>query len=283
MRRVAGLMAGLLACIVAGAQAQALPRPLPRVASLNLCTDELLLMLAEPGQIIGVSPLAQDCWSAVLCAQARHVPVLTPTAEHVVAARADVVLGGTYTTPVALQAAREAGATVLTLPPATTLGDIPGQIRTIARAIGAPERGEALATAFTQRLNALSAPRRLTSPSAAIYAANGFMTGAGSLADDVLAHAGWRNYATVMRRPGAAPFPLEVLIAQPPDLLIVDRSSPGTSLAQALLDHPALQQRFTGAHHLDMPARLWLCGLPQTLDALAMLRHAHRSLPPSPP
>ena len=31
-----------------------------RVASLNLCTDELLLALADPGQIVSVTHLAQD-------------------------------------------------------------------------------------------------------------------------------------------------------------------------------------------------------------------------------
>ena len=39
------------------AQAEAAVR---RVASLNLCTDELLLMLAEPGQIASVTHLSQS-------------------------------------------------------------------------------------------------------------------------------------------------------------------------------------------------------------------------------
>ncbi|ARW15697.1 ABC transporter substrate-binding protein [Komagataeibacter europaeus] len=270
---MAGIVAGLLVCAPM-ARAQSLPR----VVSLNVCTDQLLLLLAGPGQIVGVTPLARDCWNAVLCEQARNVPILRPTAENVVASHPDIVLGETYTAAVAIQAAREWGARVVVLPPAQALADIPGQIMTVANAIGAGARGRALAGDFARRLASLSANPGPADPTAAIYAANGFVTRAGSLPDDVLAHAGLRNYATVMDRQGTARFSMEILIAHPPDLLVLDRSGQGTSLAQSMLDHPALKQAFAGPHHLDLPARLWLCGLPQTLDSVAMLRAARDRL-----
>ncbi|WP_395372099.1 ABC transporter substrate-binding protein [Komagataeibacter diospyri] len=267
---MAGIVAGLLACApIVRAQS------LPRVVSLNVCTDQLLLLLAGPGQITGVTPLARDCWNAVLCEQARQVPVLRPTAENVVASHPDVVLGGTYTAAVAIQAAREQGARVIVLPPARALADIPDQIMVVANAIGARSRGRTLAGDFARRLASLSAAPGPTDPTAAIYAANGFVTHAGSLPDDVLAHAGLRNYATVMDRQASARFSMELLIAHPPDLLVLDRSGQGTSLAQSMLDHPALKQAFAGPHRLDLPSRLWLCGLPQTLDSVALL-HAAR-------
>lgn len=275
---VAGMIAGLLACVPL-AQARALPR----VASLNLCTDQLLLLLAEPEQIVGVTPLARDCWSAVLCEQAQHVPVLRPTAESIVASHPDIVLGGVYTAAVAMQAGREGGAQVIALPPAKSLTDIPVQIMMVANAIGVAERGRQLAAAFTTRLASLSVERSATDPTAAVYAANGFVTHKGSLPDDVLAHAGFRNYATVMGHQASSRFSMELLIAQPPDLLILDRSGKGTSLAQSMLDHPALKQAFAGPHHLDLPARLWLCGLPQTLDSVVMLRNARHNLEMSAP
>jgi iron complex transport system substrate-binding protein len=272
-----GIVAGILAC---GYAAQG--RSLPRVASLNLCTDELVLLLAEPEQIVGLTPLARDCWSSVLCAQARQAPSMRSNAENIVSEHPAIVLGGTYTAASALQAARESGARVLTLPPVTALADIPAQIEAVADAIGQNERGRALAGAFVARLESLSADRRPDDPTAAVYAANGFVTHAGTLADDVLAHAGFRNYATAMGHAESPRLSMETLIAHPPDLLILDRSERGNSLAQAMLDHPALKQAFAGRHHLDLPARLWLCGLPQTLDSVAMLRAARRTSGTSP-
>ena len=40
----------------------------PRVASINVCTDQLLLALADPEQILGLSPYSRDAarsWAAV--------------------------------------------------------------------------------------------------------------------------------------------------------------------------------------------------------------------------
>ena len=276
-RLVKSFVVGLCVCAAYGHA-----RALPRVASLNLCTDQLVLELAQPEQIVGLTPLSRDCWSAVLCQQAQHVPVFRPTAENVVAAHPDIVLGGVYTAAVAMQAARETGAQVIAIPPAKSLADIPAQIMQVARALGVPERGQESVARFEKRLAALSVMRAKTDPVAAVYAANGFVSHAGTLPDDVLAHAGFQNYATVMHNRMSAHFPIELMVAYPPDLLLLDRSGQGTSLAQSLLDHPALKEAFAGKRHLDIPARLWLCGLPQTLESIAMLRAARRALRPTP-
>lgn len=250
-----------------------------RVASLNLCTDQLALMLANPADIVGLSPLARDCTESVLCIRARSAPVLRPTAEAVLTARPDVVLAGEYTARLAVMAARQAGAVVVTTAPARSLEDVVEQIRRVGRAVGQPERAENLAHALEMRLAALPRARKTSSPVAAVYEANGFVVGEGSLADDVLARAGLRNFAASA---GAgcchARLPLERLLLAHPDLLVRDVSGPGYSLAQAMLDSPVLARAFPRPHVVALPARLWLCGLPQTLDAVTILQDAREQL-----
>ncbi|WP_349934758.1 ABC transporter substrate-binding protein [Acetobacter sp. A11-2] len=246
-----------------------------RVASLNLCTDQLALMLADHKDIIGVSTLARDCTESVLCQQAQDVPVLQSTAETVLAAKPDVVLAGRFTARLAVRAAKEVGAKVLTLPPASSLADIPDQIMQVANAVGQPERGRQLVAAFQARLAEIATTRQVSDPIAVVYEANGFVVHAHSLPDDVLAHAGLRNFATTAGTPPLGRrVPLEVLLAYHPDLLVRDPSGPGHSLAQAMLSNPVMLAMFAPPHVVDVPARLWLCGLPQTLDAVATLRHA---------
>ena len=46
-----------------------------KVASLNLCTDELLLTLAAPGQIVSVTHLAHQPQETILWRQARRYPL----------------------------------------------------------------------------------------------------------------------------------------------------------------------------------------------------------------
>ena len=59
MRGVARLAVLLLACFGTVAAADEL-RPAIRIISINMCTDQLLLDLATPAQIAGLSPFARD-------------------------------------------------------------------------------------------------------------------------------------------------------------------------------------------------------------------------------
>ena len=55
-------------------------------ASLNLCTDEYLLLLARPGEIVGVSRLAQDPAESPLWRRARAHPANRGAIEQVLGA-----------------------------------------------------------------------------------------------------------------------------------------------------------------------------------------------------
>ena len=64
-------------------------------------------------------------------------------------------------------------------------------------------------------LHAADAPR----PTAVIFGQNGVATGAGTLADSVLKAAGFRNLAAERGFSGMAPYPLELLIIDRPDVV----------------------------------------------------------------
>src|SRR5688500_20405940 len=86
MRAFASLLAVSLAL---AAPAQAAPR---RVASLNLCTDELVLMLADPGQIASVTHLAQSPAETPLWRTARRYRRNDGSLLSVAALRPDLVV-----------------------------------------------------------------------------------------------------------------------------------------------------------------------------------------------
>ncbi len=262
----------------ASASEAAAGKPPGRVISLNLCTDQLLLLLADPSTIVGLSQLASDCANAPMCEKARSYPAFRTNTETILSLKPDLVVTGTSTMPVTLLAAKSVGTRLEMFAPAQSLADIPASIRRMAKLLGVPERGEVLVQAFDERLARLSLPLSPDAPEAVIYAANGFVTGAHSLPDDVLHHAGLRNFATSVGRKRRQAISLEKLIAAQPDLLILDRSGQGTSQAQALLDNRALESAFRGMHRINIPASLWLCGLPQTLDALEELSKARKMI-----
>ena len=57
----------------------------PRVASINLCTDQLVMTLADPGQILGLSPYSRDTARSWAAAEAKKFPRLSGEAEDVLA------------------------------------------------------------------------------------------------------------------------------------------------------------------------------------------------------
>ena len=61
--------------------------PVHGVLSLNLCGDQILLALADPGDVAGVTPLARDCRLSAVCVAARDVPEVRGTAEERTSAR----------------------------------------------------------------------------------------------------------------------------------------------------------------------------------------------------
>ena len=93
MVRAAGLvLAALLACAGPGhAEAPA------RVVSINLCTNQLVLMQAALGRLVWVSRLAQGSRSSAMARQAAALPANSSLAEDVFLYRSDLVLAGTFT------------------------------------------------------------------------------------------------------------------------------------------------------------------------------------------
>ena len=263
----------LIAAVLAGLNGARADTVRHRVLSLNLCTDQLLLAVADPADILAVTRLASDCSLSVACDRAAGRATVRGTAEEVLALQPDLVLGGRTAAGPAMLAARRLGVPVLELEPADSLDAIRRQIIDVAAAVGRPERGGALAAAFDSRLASIPPPPATGRMAAAIYEANGFTVGAGSLADDVLRRAGLDNFATLHGIDRYAVVPLEVLVAQQPDLLVTDAPAGSASLAEAVLQHPVLAEAFRG-RRVALPSRLWLCGAPDTLEAVERLVQA---------
>jgi len=259
------LLPGLL-----GAAAAA-PR---RVVSLNLCADQLLVLLAERERIASLSFLAADPVVSAMAAAATGLPVNHGLVEEVLPLEPDLVLAGAYTARSAVALLRRLGYRVVVLAPATTLDGIRANLRTVAAALDERERGEALLAAFEQ---ALGPPPRAApgeAPVAALYVANGYSPGRGTPADALVRRAGLRNLAAERGLTGLAPLPVETLLMARPDLLVIGRSYRGPALADAPLRHPALAKAFAGRATVHIPDRLWSCGTPLVAEAVRRLRAA---------
>jgi len=201
-----------------------------RVVSLNLCTDQLLVLLA-PEKIAALTTLARDPGLSFVAAEAKAYPVIRPSAEAVLRLNPDLVLAAPYGAQTTLTLLAQQGVRVMQVDLPTDFPGIRAQIRTLAGTLDATGRGEALIEAMDAMLSALPRPeRRLT---ALAWQARGYVSGPGTLVDAIMAAAGLVNGATT-RRAG-----VEALARRPPDLLVVPEAPAYPSLATEILAAPA--------------------------------------------
>ena len=271
-RRRAIAMAGAMA--IAAAPAAAKPA---RIVSINVCTDQLVLMVAERARIASLSYLASDPRASAMSREAAGLPVNHGLAEQIIPLAPDIVFASAFTTRATNALLRRLGHRVVEVAVATDLAGIATNLRTVADAIGEGERGRVLAAAFTARIAAVGSRHSARPPLAALYWANGYTSGNGTLANAVVEAAGFRTLGRALGVAGTAVVPLESLLAARPDVLIVGGARRGAALAGQVLLHPALVRAFAGLKRFSLPDNLWLCGTPHVaaaIERLARLRAA---------
>jgi iron complex transport system substrate-binding protein len=259
MRVFASLLAAS-ALLLGAVGAEASPR---RVASLNLCTDELLLMLAAPGQIASVTHLSQQEAETPLWRQARRHPRNDGSLLSVVEYRPDLIVtmgGGTRDR---LGIAARLGIRTLDLPFAQSLADVGENISRLAVALGRPEAG----TAIIRRMTALVRSR----PPLATDTI--WLGGGGRTVTATGLEAQWMALAGLRQRPLPGDrVPLETLIASPPALLLRSDYRAGQySNGQRWLSHPAARYA-AGIRTLPTDGRRWTCMGPLLIDEIERLR-----------
>lgn len=264
----------LAACLAGGfGIAAAAETPPQRVLSMNLCTDQLAMLLAAPGQLVSVSYMAGDPRASAMADQAAAHAVNYGRAEDIFLMQPDLVLAGSFTTPATVAMLRRLGKRVEVFKPAYSLDEVRGNLRRMGEVLGRGPEAEAAIARFDADLAAL---RTGGAPylRAAIYAANGYSAGPDSLSGDIITAAGFVNLGTELGLGVGGRVPLEILMLAEPDLVLTARRYRGNSRGEDLLDHPglaALKARRASGIILD---REWICGTPHILRAIAQLQDA---------
>jgi len=246
-----------------------------RVVSVNLCTDQLALMLAAPGQIVSVSRLAHDPRSSAMAEAAAALPANSTLAEDVFLHRPDLVLAGTFTSRATVEMLRRLDVEVVELAPAYALSDVRDRLRAVGGALGREVQAERAVARFDADLAALRT-ELAERPRAALYYANGYTNGDRTLAGAIVAAAGFANVATELGLAQGGYLSLEELVMAAPDLVATGRASAGASRAESVLTHPALLA--TGGGRASTTDRDWICGTPHVLRAVRQMAEARAAL-----
>jgi len=263
----------------ASTNAGATPNP-NRIVSLDVCADQLLIELVGRERIAAVTFLAADPAVSAIPAKAKGLPITHGAAEDVLRYDPDLILAGQFGVSATVDLLRRLKRNVVIVPLASDLDGVRAAVRIVAGAVGEGPRGEAMTAAFDRRLAGLASPAHAaTPPTAIVYQVGGSVSGPGSLAEAALVAAGFRNKVAEYRLTRNGQVPLELLVAAPPDLLVL--SSAVDEYRTALADnlrHPVLRRLRQSHASLELPWQLWLCGTPNIADAIERLAAARGRL-----
>lgn len=265
VRRSSGITGWLAALMIGALPVHAAPE---RVVSMNLCTDQLAMMLAAEGQLISVSNLARNPRMSPMAEEAGQYRINHGRAEEIYLLRPDLVIAGQFASGPTVQMLRRIGVRVEVLPTAESIDAIREQILAVG---GLLERGEAAEELLTRFDRGLARVRRDESRGdVALYYANGVTSGRDTLAGTIIEAAGYGNIADDYGIAGTIRLPLELLVMAQPDRLITGAKWPGQSRSEAILDHPALKR--LAPDSAEATDRDWICGTPFILRAIEALQ-----------
>jgi iron complex transport system substrate-binding protein len=236
------------------------------VASLNLCTDEYLLLLARPPEIASVSFLSQDPLESPLWRLARRYPSNRGSIEGVLARRPNVVLtmgGGGRATRLL---AKRLHIRPVELASPNSLNDVASNLRTVAGVLGEPVRAQAWITKLAELQRTTPASSKDT-----LWLSGG---GQGLLSGSIGER--WLQLAGLRQRPlpsGRAT--LETLLVHPPAVLIESQyRSAQVSSGRRWLEHPIV--RSLQSQRVRADGRRWTCMGPLLIGEIERLRAATR-------
>lgn len=257
------------ALVVSGAMnAQAAPR----IASINVCTDQLLLTLADPDQIAGLSPYARDPASSWLAERARNFRRLSGEAEDVLMLKPDVVVAGAFSRRATREMLTQMGQRVVEFDVAQSLDDVRRNIRLMGDLVGHPERASAEIARFDDAITRARAAAARHPLRVLAVSRRGWITGQHSLLGALLQAVGLTNIAGELGVAAGGFQPLETVIKLRPDLLVVSEEGDiAVDQGQAFLLHPALEKLYPLHKRIAIPDVLTVCDGPSLTAALDRL------------
>ena len=237
-----------------------------RIASLNLCTDELLLSLADPDQIISLTWLAREESLSAFFEPARPYHQNNGRASDVIPLNPDLVFLSEYFPANALGILETVGIKSVVVPEPRTTKQLLENIRVMSSAIDQVKKGEKLISLFSSRLKSIAEDTSRQKTSALLLSPGIASFGSSAVKIEILKMLNIR--VLNQEKPSLANryLSIEELTRSSPDFVIIDKySSDYPSVSEEILKHPLIE---SSLKTIEVEAKDWLCSTHNLLDTI---------------
>jgi len=237
-----------------------------RIASLNLCTDELLLSLADPDQIVSLTWLAREKSLSAFFEPARAYHQNNGRASDVIPLNPDLVFLSEFFPANALGILETVGIKSVVVPEPRTTKQLLENIRVMSSAIDQVKKGEKLISLFSSRLKSIAEDTSRQKTSALLLSPGIASFGSSAVKIEILKMLNIR--VLNQEKPSLANryLSIEELIRSSPDFVIIDKySGDYPSVSEEMLRHPLIQGSLST---IEVEAKDWLCSTHNLLDTI---------------
>ncbi len=239
---------------------------------MNLCTDQLLISLAGPEQILGLSRYEGGRFKSFAIEGAEQFRVLSGGAEDILQLHPDIVVASLYDKRSTRELLKEKGVRLAEFAVPRNLDEVKAQIREMGDLVGHPDRAKAeiarLDDAIARARATVSQHHYKVLP----LSQRGWVSGSDSPLSSLLAETGLFNAAGDLGIASGGYASLEAIVSVRPDFIVVeDASERAEDDGHAFLLHPALERLYPPSRRIVIPDRLTVCGGVMIADALDRL------------
>ncbi|SHF17551.1 iron complex transport system substrate-binding protein [Microbulbifer donghaiensis] len=244
-----------------------------RIASLNLCLDQILLRWVDPQNIVSVTWLSgEDHYRRAPLPE--HVYLNRAQAEELLPLQPDLILVGQFGAQRAAQRLRDLGLNVVAIPDAYSLEQLRDQLSALETTLG---QLPPLQKQKRQLAKLLAAPLPPAQASALILSANNITYGDGMLEHQLLERAGFSNLAAQQGVKQLGRVSLEEVVAAQPDLLVFYGGEKDFAVAHLATRHPALKNYIDSGRIYTLPEELGFCPALVAAEVLEQLTDKRKS------
>jgi iron complex transport system substrate-binding protein len=239
---------------------------------MNVCMDQLLISLADPQQILGLSRYARQRSESFSENEADRFRILSGGAEDILELKPDVVVASRFDKRSTRELLKANRVPLAEFAVPRNLDEAKAQIREMGDLVGHPERAEAQIARLDEALARARQAAAQRHYRVLPVSRRGWVTGGESLLSSLLAETGLSNAASELGIKSGGFASLEAIVNLRPDVILVSQASErAEDEGSAFLLHPALERLYPLSRRIVIPDRLAVCGGVMLADALDQL------------
>jgi iron complex transport system substrate-binding protein len=244
----------------------------PNIVSLDFCSDQFVLYLADKEQITAISKAAEDIYSFYR-ERAIGIPKTSSTIEEVIMLNPDIVVQAYSSAAHMDEMTERTGGSLIT----TQFGSDPDTVyknmSMVGKSIGQEDRAIEFNQNYKRRLKEIKNKPR-SELKIAYITPSGTTAGVGTSVDDIIKLAGFKSYAEAHGLNGWLSLPVENLVMDPPDIFITGYFEEGavTQSSWSLARHDYLFKMMKTIPTINIPSSYMSCNGLFIVDAAERIR-----------